>query len=188
MAELLSFIGNPDQGFLDRCSRVAFDENARTVCVWRKALELFTQNKTGTVGTDNIGLNKSCNTNNTDPTTSIFRHCSGKDDQEEWVSEKSTDSGSESGWETEEDWEEGYMLEKAVDRYPQDDRDRQLGQQTPGVAGYPGDYDHVYWSQFYNDWLDLLGDPAAKSGQRQENEGRLKSIVKTARDLVSFMV
>ena len=53
-----------------------------------------------------------------------------RQDMENWFDNgedeacSTTDSASDSGWQTEEDWEKGYLLESAVDHYPQNDMNR----------------------------------------------------------------
>ncbi|KIY02220.1 uncharacterized protein Z520_02358 [Fonsecaea multimorphosa CBS 102226] len=103
------------RGELDPISIHAQQHNMRTMHIWRMALENTCGNAQdtysdtrpanyGTGSTDFVSADGSQKVNNLD--------------EDEWETEYS--DGSTSGWETEEEWEEGYLLDAAVDRVYRD--------------------------------------------------------------------
>lgn len=117
-----------------------------------------------------------------------------RQDMENWFDNgedeacSTTDSASDSGWQTEEDWEKGYLLESAVDHYPQNDMNRQMGQQTFEPPDHIKDYDFDYWCNFYEVFLEVEQGEESDVESPRENLGRIKSIAKSVRDIVSFIV
>jgi hypothetical protein len=166
---------------LNEISIHAQRHNARTVHIWRQALEEASQapRLTGLYCTlENTGLvaqaDASINDND-QVTTSV--------EEDDWETEDS--DGSHSGWETEEEWEEGYMLDAAVDRDPYDNENKQKSRPAGcSCTGIIRDYDEAYWSHVYSRISGLHQHQAPL----KTDEGVLKRIAQASASFISSVL
>lgn len=114
---------------------------------------------------------------------SMVERDSGNHDDSDWETEDS--EYAESAWETEEEWEEGYSLDTAVDLVPLDDTNRQMSdseRHTRCEKHY--DYDEEYWSHVYGRIKDSNMDPISS----EPKEGKLRMIGRIAATFLSSIV
>lgn len=90
-----------------------------------------------------------------------------------------------SDWETEEEWEEGYWLQTAIDREDHDERNPQIKDEDRHTCGnYSMDYDEGYWQHIYPRILGPGIDPVSKA----PSEGKLRRLAGYARDFLAGIV
>lgn len=168
-----------DQPFLDRISRHAQSHNARIFCIWRKAFREVSR------GLDSASFNQSSNDCYIDSQTATSideQNEAGAISEGEWETESSSESSSE--WETEEEWEDGYMLDTAVDRSHPDDYNPQIQGARHTCSSKMHDYDEKYWSHLYPRIKKSNVDGTCS----KPSEGKLKGVAHAALSLMSFIV
>ncbi|KAK5049070.1 hypothetical protein LTR84_005493 [Exophiala bonariae] len=132
--------------FLYSVSALAQSRNQRTLHIWKTALS----DALRTIRLPQLGSNDDNVSAHAEPHDSFDapREAVATSD-EDWETEDS--DGPYSGWETEEEWEEGYMLDIAADRYHHDgEYSQQRCSTNSNISGVPRGYDEDYWLRVYN--------------------------------------
>ena len=169
----VSYLAEPKimSGFCDR----AQSHNARTLHAWTKALRacIKDHSQLSALETDIILPGGGSNTVRSNEIET-------QDADKEWETE---DTASEtSDWETEEEWEEGHMLETAVERDRRDAKNPQLS--DPGrhtCCKEMNDYDEEYWRHVYPRIIGSRMDQASPG----HSKSRLRRLARYARDFVT---
>jgi len=177
---LLDFSGShiTDPIELDKISIHAQLHNARTVYIWRRALEKASEGARSTRPC--CPLENTGRVVQTDASTNDGDHVTAFVEEDDWETEGS--DGSQSGWETEEEWEEGHMLDTAVDRDPQDAENKQKRRPAGCTCqGSTRDYDEEYWSHVYPR-LSMSQEDEASS---KTSESLLKSVAQASASFIS---
>ncbi|KAI2627803.1 hypothetical protein GGR54DRAFT_652638 [Hypoxylon sp. NC1633] len=158
---------SPDltESYCSDITTLAQSHNERTLNIWMTALRRTGVKFPNTLADIAIDEPLSQNISDGPDDRSI-------NDAEGWETETSTDD--DSGWETEEEWEEGYMLDKAIDRDHYDDRNTQFS--NAGQGRKDRDFDEEYWSNGYQH-LKSHND----RGDQKSAESTLKSVFKAAK-------
>ncbi|CZR69818.1 uncharacterized protein PAC_19718 [Phialocephala subalpina] len=118
-----------------------------------------------------------------DSTNVVEQHDSGEDDSAGWETDES--DLTDSAWETEEEWEEGYKLESAVDRVPLDDHNPDLEDTKRHTCSAAiKDYDEEYWSHVY----DRIKGSNMDSTPASDPKGKLERITGIVGTFVSAFV
>ncbi|TPX08538.1 uncharacterized protein E0L32_010025 [Thyridium curvatum] len=97
-------------------------------------------------------------------------------DDEGWETEHS--SSEEDGWETEEDWQEGYMLDKAVDRDHLDDRNMQMQR----CEACQNDFDDSCWEHV----LSRTQEPSKTVADHKQGHGTISKVFNAAKRVAGF--
>jgi len=108
----------------------------------------------------------------------------------EWETDSSGASDSASAWETEEEWEEGYSLQTAIDRGKQ--LEFMKNPEICSCCSHRGNdidpnYNEEYWEHVYR---RILGQNYDSPPQLQppERAKKLKAVARAARDFISFIL
>ena len=158
------------------CSH-AQDRNARTLNAWMKALGASTRDRFQSSGP---GMHTTPSEEN-GHSAQILK-VEGQDADEEWETDGSKTEGSE--WETEEEWEEGYMLKTAVNRDCYDAKNPQISDQDRHTCdGELVDYDEAYWERVYSRILDSKID----SHPQGHSESKLQRLARYGRDFIAAL-
>ncbi|KAK7409277.1 hypothetical protein QQX98_008517 [Neonectria punicea] len=162
-----------DNSVLDEFTQHAQRHNARTLCAWKQAL---------------VGVTRGSSEDETDvwdqePLPADEGNGVNSKDRDGWETENSRESH-DLEWETEEEYEEGFMLDTAVDKDHWDDANRQISRPRGSNGGYHADYDEEYWSHIY----DLIEQSNLDQGVPNHSEGALRRIAKATRNFLSYIV
>lgn len=166
----------------------ALGHNARTSAAWIKAVEEATKLlELPNVSERPESSSVECNFN-------ILRaedQDSGTEQDYEWESED--EEGGSSCWETEEEWEEGYELGRAVDIDDRDCFNYQLDSERRHYMHDLGedkywkwltDYDERYWSHVYK----RIEESELDSKEPELREGKLRRASKAIATFLSYVV
>ncbi|KAK4203425.1 hypothetical protein QBC40DRAFT_24004 [Triangularia verruculosa] len=166
-----------DPQLLDRVSEHAESHNARTFFAWSTALKKAGQSF-GHVPPEQ------CFSRSSDEVDEV-------DEVDEWETERSVASDSDSGWETVEEWEEGYSVKTAIDREKQEDYGDNLEVCSCGRQKHRGDdidfnYDEEYWEHVYSR-IETSNYDSPPKVSKSDTLKRLKAAASAARDFISYI-
>ena len=139
-----------DLDIMNELCQHARNHNARTLCVWMRAMRVCAEDHPQF---SRFKMNIAISETHSETTQSDEQEEQESDRQ--WETEDSEGAGSESDveevWETEEEWEEGYMLETVVERKHNDEKNPQInGEECPQCHNVLDDYDERYWPHVYS--------------------------------------
>ncbi|KAF2228681.1 hypothetical protein EV356DRAFT_537890 [Viridothelium virens] len=164
-----------DSDVVNELCQHARKHNARTLYAWTKALGLCAKENSPLPGSR---LNNFVSTDDSVATGSVTTEVLEIDD--DWETED-TDV-EESGWETEEEHEEGYMLEIAIEKKEDDARNPNLRDKDRHTCCKAlEDYDEGYWSHVYPRIMRSKMD----SGAKKHEESTLRKLTRHVRDLMA---
>jgi len=146
--------------------------NARTLRAWMKALRACTEDH---LRVFTLEMNTVLSEN--DGKTARSDEPEEQDTDRQWETEDT--EGEESEWETEEEWEEGYMLDMAMDREHSDARNPQISDEER-LEGLE-DYDEIYWEHVYARIIGSNMDPVPPG----HSESKLWRLARYARGYIS---
>lgn len=150
-------------------ARHAQSQNLRTLNVYMTAL------RNSKCRTSDTGLAVGCDSGGKDDRPT-HQHTG---DDEGWETEHS--SSEDDGWETEEEWQEGYMLDKAVDRDHLDDRNMKM-KRRGACQDSNDDFDASYWEHF----LPRTQEPSEAVADRGQGNGTISKVFNAARRVAGF--